>query len=165
MRLVGVPDSKTHVANMAPTWVLSAPDGPHVGPMNFAIRCDYTALPAKIYQSNNGIFDFFRRQFPLSSCLGYLWKDICPIDSRQYSFYHYTVTQCFREVIWHSGYCLEYEPIGWDWRIHNPTTVFNSIAVSTYCFLGGLPRVFRHVSFPRLFNRDIFNVPFEYVWC
>ena len=32
------PDSKVHVANMGPTWVLSAPDGPHVGPMNFAIR-------------------------------------------------------------------------------------------------------------------------------
>ena len=27
-----------HGANMGPTWVLSAPDGPHVGPMNFAIR-------------------------------------------------------------------------------------------------------------------------------
>ena len=23
---------------MGPTWVLSAPDGPHVGPMNLAIR-------------------------------------------------------------------------------------------------------------------------------
>ena len=32
-----VPDSKVHGANMAPTWVLSAPDGPHVGPMNLAI--------------------------------------------------------------------------------------------------------------------------------
>ena len=28
------PDSKVHRANMGPTWVLSAPDGPHVGPMN-----------------------------------------------------------------------------------------------------------------------------------
>ena len=27
-----VPDSKVHEANMGPTWVLSAPDGPHVGP-------------------------------------------------------------------------------------------------------------------------------------
>ena len=26
------------MANMGPTWVLSAPDGPHVGPMNLAIR-------------------------------------------------------------------------------------------------------------------------------
>ena len=32
------PDSKVHGANMGPTWVLSAPDGPHVGPINFAIR-------------------------------------------------------------------------------------------------------------------------------
>ena len=32
------PDSKVHGANMGPTWVLSAPSGPHVGPMNLAIR-------------------------------------------------------------------------------------------------------------------------------
>ena len=32
------PDSKIHGANTGPTWVLLAPDGPHVGPMNLAIR-------------------------------------------------------------------------------------------------------------------------------
>ena len=32
------PDSKVPGANMGPTWVLSAPDGPHDGPMNLAIR-------------------------------------------------------------------------------------------------------------------------------
>ena len=32
------PDTMVHGANMGPTWVLSAPDGPHVGPMNLAIR-------------------------------------------------------------------------------------------------------------------------------
>ena len=32
------PDSKIHGATMGPTWDLSAPDGPHVGPMNLAIR-------------------------------------------------------------------------------------------------------------------------------
>ena len=32
------PNSKVHGAHMGPTWVLSAPDGPHVGPMNLAIR-------------------------------------------------------------------------------------------------------------------------------
>ena len=32
------PDSKVHVANMGPNWVLPAPSGPHVGPMNLAIR-------------------------------------------------------------------------------------------------------------------------------
>ena len=32
------PDSKVHWANMGSTWVLSAPGGPQVGPINFAIR-------------------------------------------------------------------------------------------------------------------------------
>ena len=32
------PDGKVHGTNMGPTWVLSAPAGPHVGPMNLAIR-------------------------------------------------------------------------------------------------------------------------------
>ena len=33
-----IPESKIHGAKMGLTWVLSAPDGPHVGPMNLAIR-------------------------------------------------------------------------------------------------------------------------------
>ena len=37
------PDSKVHGASMVPTWVLSAPDGPHVGSMNLAFR----VLPCK----------------------------------------------------------------------------------------------------------------------
>ena len=32
------PDSKVHGANIGPTWVLSAPDGPHVGPLSIAIK-------------------------------------------------------------------------------------------------------------------------------
>ena len=32
------PDSKVHGANMRPTWVLSAPGGPHVSPINLVIR-------------------------------------------------------------------------------------------------------------------------------
>ena len=34
---LGSPDSKVRGANMGPIWVLSAPDGPLVGPMSFAI--------------------------------------------------------------------------------------------------------------------------------
>ena len=36
-----IPDSKVHGANMGPTWALSAPDRPHAGPMNLAIRDVY----------------------------------------------------------------------------------------------------------------------------
>ena len=32
------PDSKVHGISMGPTWVLSAPRGPHVGSINIAIR-------------------------------------------------------------------------------------------------------------------------------
>ena len=32
------PDCKVHGANMGPTWVLSAPCGPHIDPINLAIR-------------------------------------------------------------------------------------------------------------------------------
>ena len=38
------PENKVHGANMGPTWVLSAPDGPHVGPMSIAIG-DSTLTP------------------------------------------------------------------------------------------------------------------------
>ena len=38
------PDNKVHGASMGPTWVLSAPDGPHVGPTNLAIRGSMPSL-------------------------------------------------------------------------------------------------------------------------
>ena len=38
MRCNDFPDGQVHEANMGPTWVLSAPDGPHVGPMNIVIK-------------------------------------------------------------------------------------------------------------------------------
>ena len=38
LSVYNLPDSKVHGANMGPTWVLPAPDGPHVGPMKLAIR-------------------------------------------------------------------------------------------------------------------------------
>ena len=38
------PDSKVHGVNMEPTWVLSATDGSHVGPMNLAIKVDQHEL-------------------------------------------------------------------------------------------------------------------------
>ena len=39
-----IPDSKVHRTNMGPTWVLSAPDGPYVGPMNLAIWDNFVTL-------------------------------------------------------------------------------------------------------------------------
>ena len=39
--LQSFPDSKVHVALMGPTWVLSAPGGPHLGPINLDISPPY----------------------------------------------------------------------------------------------------------------------------
>ena len=36
--VIRIPDSKVHGANMGPTWVLSSPDGPHIGAINLAIK-------------------------------------------------------------------------------------------------------------------------------
>ena len=38
IKVINNPHIKVHVANMGSTWVLSAQVGPHVGPMNLAIR-------------------------------------------------------------------------------------------------------------------------------
>ena len=46
----GIPDSKVRGTNMEPTWVLSAPDGPHIGPMNLAIK---DGIPWRPYCRNN----------------------------------------------------------------------------------------------------------------
>ena len=48
------PDSKVHRANMGPTWVLSAPAGPHVGPMNLAIRVYMANSFLRMMQNDNG---------------------------------------------------------------------------------------------------------------
>ena len=47
--VINYPDTKVHGENMGPTWVLSAPDGPHIGPMNLDIRVPAYKLPA-LYQ-------------------------------------------------------------------------------------------------------------------
>ena len=52
---INIPDSKVHVANMEPTWVLSAPGRPHVGPINLAIR---DAAIKHTLSQNISIFSF-----------------------------------------------------------------------------------------------------------
>ena len=47
------PDSKVHGANMGPTWVLSAQDGPHVGPVNLAIWVIMLGGGAGVVMSHN----------------------------------------------------------------------------------------------------------------
>ena len=48
--LQSFPDSKIHGANMGPIWVLSAPDGPHVGARNHAIRVSYQSTCSELWR-------------------------------------------------------------------------------------------------------------------
>ena len=58
------PDSKVRGANMGPTWVLSAPDGPHAGPMNLAIREWLTSEEKFTSVSCINIVQFMDTQWP-----------------------------------------------------------------------------------------------------
>ena len=51
--LLNIPDSKIHGANMGPTWILSAPGGPHIGP--WILLC--------IFQQKRGLMG--RLEYPL----------------------------------------------------------------------------------------------------
>ena len=62
------PDSKVHVAKMGPTWVLSAPDRPHVGPMNLAIwGCNTMMTFSTLLTICAGYTLFFARNSPTDS--------------------------------------------------------------------------------------------------
>ena len=55
------PESNVHGANMGPTWVLSAPDGHHVGPMNLAIRFKFSCVRHNNHWTGNLIPHFSDR--------------------------------------------------------------------------------------------------------
>ena len=62
--MIKPPDSKVHGVNMGPTWVPSSPDGPHVGPINLAIRAssllEYNTYIANRFSFKNKISRSFR---------------------------------------------------------------------------------------------------------
>ena len=53
---------------MGPTWVLSAPDGPHVGPMNLAIGCIF------LNQGYRERRAYIASQLPLPNTVVDLWR-------------------------------------------------------------------------------------------
>ena len=67
------PESNVHGANMRPTWVLSAPDGPHVGPMS-QLSVSHTVVSSPYH----GCFFIARtRIFSVMSSLFYNGTDMC----------------------------------------------------------------------------------------
>ena len=78
-----VPDSKVHGANMGLTWDLSAPDGPHVGPTNLAVRgikwCHITYNMAGTMVKNQSDFQFTNNTtcLPLAGKVGLSVTRVC----------------------------------------------------------------------------------------
>ena len=60
IRRQAAPDNKVHGAHMGPTWVLSAPDGPHVGPMNLSCYQGLSELMSTWYYKE--YFGCFRQR-------------------------------------------------------------------------------------------------------
>ena len=73
------PDSKVHGSDMGSTWVLSAPDGPHVGPMNLAMRESIKAQCCNLFEGINGV---------TGGCLSQRVSDAenTPLSCRQHVF-------------------------------------------------------------------------------
>ena len=70
-------DSKVHGSNMGPTWVLSAPCGPHVGPINLAVRVNILFY-ARLISMNNWIFLYWYLSTLTCSCAFVCWDLLIP---------------------------------------------------------------------------------------
>ena len=64
-----IPDSKFHGAHMGPIWGRQDPDGPHVGPMNFAIwdvLCQTNTWTSVALLSIGPLVTDFNDKFPIN---------------------------------------------------------------------------------------------------
>ena len=108
-----IPDNKDHGANMAPTWVLSDPGRPQVGPMNLAIwddiegcnRClvlDWGKIPQitlkepfiftrklsfEKMKHHKNIIRFFAKNAPTHCWWRVKKKHICSVDSQIHDYW------------------------------------------------------------------------------
>ena len=82
VRPMNFPDSKIHGANMGHTWVLPAPGGPHVGPMNLVIWvCYLGGVPNHWCTPYISVYHTHRRQ---QRYFGYRTMVFCFADRRSW---------------------------------------------------------------------------------
>ena len=97
------PDSKVHGAKMGPAWVLSAPDGSHVGPMALAIRVGEHLCCQKLPE-------LFRKMCIASEQeVGWycMWKSIWNTSSTQILTESIICPLCFLSFL-HFEFCTKY---------------------------------------------------------
>ena len=76
-------DSKVRGTNMGPAWVLSAPDGPNVGPMNLVGRMHYHAI---LYRTISKVYNALKLR-ELATCTSKIMIEICRYICRCLLFY------------------------------------------------------------------------------
>ena len=82
--------SKVHGANMGPTWVLSAPDGSHIVPMNLGIRVGYDYMACVDYMtlmSPKGLLNLIMHSFGEKAVM---WLDGVGLNNMQVDLCIYT---------------------------------------------------------------------------
>ena len=89
------PDNEVHGVNMGPTWVLSAPAGPHVGPLNLAIR---DAL-GQLYNFPSAIEVNLKHMGK--------WKPHKSANNRDITMTKDSTTNCINFVIFYDTYCTQ----------------------------------------------------------
>ena len=115
-----VQDNKVHGANMGPTWVLSAPDLLHVGPMNLAIRYDCTGdwsqpvCECVVYQYQSLCLPVCE-----SVCQG---RVVCHTSIEYYSFTAYIMYM----IIWLYDSTVEYISPFFKFVLHNACLKHNT---------------------------------------
>ena len=89
-----IPDSKVHGTNIGLTWVMSAPDGPHVGPMKLAIR-------NTIYYILYYTCPLFVRKSQSPTCSQILWR-----EARSTMLIKMIFIGCYRDQIYTTTHLL-----------------------------------------------------------
>ena len=85
------PDSKVDVAHMGPTWGLSAPGRPHVGPMNLAIRAVLNRWQALLWNNDGLVYIYTSSGFTELTPLP--WTKWPPFRRRHLQM-HFLVWEC-----------------------------------------------------------------------
>ena len=106
------PDRKVHGANMGPTWVLSAPDTPHVGPTNLAIRVTHRFINPILWNPYHSKWTYLVKLGQYHSC----WypSSSCSVEDTVCSQY-IPVIVLWRSCKWRPIACLW----GWDMGCHS----------------------------------------------
>ena len=110
--LVDFPDSKVHEANMGPIWGRQDPDGPYVGPMNFAI---WVTISHKVSGAHFELYmpmQWGLISFVLETAILYTKITLMRIVTKYSTFYHfwafltssYPLLKNFQWTVWYEFY-------------------------------------------------------------